>query len=61
MLAGCGQSTPDLPKDVGTSAEIGLPETDPPVLSKEVAGRIKPGMSQEEALAILQDAARNTA
>jgi len=37
-----------------------LPESDPPVLSKAVAGRIKPGMSQKEVLSVLQDAARDT-
>lgn len=59
-LVGCQQSPPTVSKETGTTAEVGLPESDPPVLFKAVADRIKPGMSQEEALAILQDAGKNT-
>lgn len=46
-------------KEIKTSAEVGLPGSDPPVLSKAVAERIKPGMSQEEVLGILREAGRN--
>jgi hypothetical protein len=60
VVAGCGRSTPVSSKDVGTTTTVGLPESDPPVLTQAVADRIKPGMSQDEALAILQDAARDT-
>jgi hypothetical protein len=59
-VAGCARSTPAPPKDVGTTATVGLPESDPPVLSRAVADRIRPGMSQEDVLAVLQDAARET-
>jgi hypothetical protein len=59
-LVGCGQGTPSLPKGAGTTAEVMFPESDPPVLSPAVADRIKPGMSWEEVLGILQDAARDT-
>ncbi len=59
-LVGCQQSSPTLSKEAGTTAAIGLPESESPVLSKAVADRIKPGMSQEEVLAILQEAASNT-
>jgi hypothetical protein len=60
LVAGCEQSSPTLPKDVGTTTTVGLPEGDPPVLTKAVSDRIKPGMPQQEVLAILQDAARGT-
>ena len=57
-LVGCGQTT--LPKESGTSTTVGLPESDPPVLTKAVADRMQPGLSQDESLSILQDAARGT-
>ncbi|HEV2969130.1 MAG TPA: hypothetical protein VGY55_04010 [Pirellulales bacterium] len=64
---GCGQNnqTPPKEKDVekeldGTSTAIALGETEPPVLTKAIADRIRPGLSQEEVLSLLQDAARNT-
>lgn len=60
VVAGCGPSTPTLPQDVGTTATVGLPESDPPVLSKAVAQGIKSGMSQDDVLSILQEAARDT-
>jgi hypothetical protein len=60
LLVGCQPSPPTSSKEAGTTAEIGLPESDPPVLSKAVADRIRPGMSQEEAVGILQDAAKDT-
>lgn len=59
-LVGCQPSAPTLSKDAGTTATLGLPESDPPVLTKAVVERIKPGMSQDEVLGILQDAASNT-
>ena len=59
-LVGCGQGTPSLPKEAGTTAEVMFPESDPPVLSPAVADSIKPGMSWEEVLGILQEAARDT-
>jgi hypothetical protein len=40
--------------------EVGLPDSDPPVLTKAVADRIKPGMSQEEVLGMLQEAGKHT-
>jgi hypothetical protein len=58
-LVGCQKSPPTLPKEAGTTAEVGIPESDPPFLSKALADRIKPGMSQEEVVGILQDAAKN--
>jgi hypothetical protein len=60
VIAGCTQRAPAPSKDAGTTSQLGLPESDPPVLTRAAADRIKPGMSQDEALAILQDAARNT-
>ena len=60
VLGGCGQGTPSLPKEVGTTAEVMFPESDPPVLSRMTADRIKTGMSWEEVLGVLQDAARDT-
>ena len=60
IVTGCGPSTPTLPKDVGTTTTVDLPESNPPVLTQAVADRIKPGMSQDEVLAILQDAAPDT-
>jgi hypothetical protein len=58
-VAGCTRSASTLPKDAGTTAEVVLPESNPPVLTLAVAERIKPGMPQDEVLAILQDAARD--
>jgi hypothetical protein len=58
-LAGCGQSEPPLSENVGTTSEIEFPVADPIMLSKDLADRIKPGMSVEEAMAILQDAVRS--
>jgi hypothetical protein len=55
MLVGCRQSeTPN----VGTTAEVQMPETDPPVITKALAERMQPGLAQADALSILQDAAR---
>jgi hypothetical protein len=51
---------PSLPKEAGTTAEVMFPESDPPVLTQTVADHIQPGMSWEEVLGILQDAARDT-
>lgn len=59
-LVGCQPSAPTLSKEAGTTAAVELPESDPPVLTKAVAERIKPGMSQEEVLGILQKAGSNT-
>ncbi len=60
MVAGCERTSPAPSKDVGTTTTVVLPESDPPVLSKLVADRLKSGMPQEEALVVLQDAARST-
>lgn len=60
LLVGCQRSPPTWTKETGTTAEVGLPDSNPPVLSKTVADRIKLGMSQEEVLSLLQDAGRNT-
>ena len=57
-MIGCGKDA--LPKDVGTSATVGLPESQLPVLTKAIADRMRPGLSQDEALTILQDAALDT-
>jgi hypothetical protein len=64
---GCGQNsqTPPKEKEVekemdGTSTAIALNETEPPVLTKAITTKIRPGLSQEEVLSLLQDAARNT-
>jgi hypothetical protein len=57
-MSGCEKNA--LPKDVGTSATVGLPEGQPPVLTKTLADRLRPGLSQVEALTILQDAALET-
>jgi hypothetical protein len=60
LLIGCGQNASTLPSNAGTTAKLELPESDPPVLTKAIADRIRPGMSQEEVLALLRDAARDT-
>jgi hypothetical protein len=60
VLVGCGQDTPSLPKGAGTTAEVMFPESDPPVLTRGNADRIQPGMSWEEVIGTLQDAARDT-
>jgi hypothetical protein len=60
IIVGCGQDTPTLPTNVGTTAELRLPESDPPVLTKAVADRIRLGMSQEGVISFLRDAARDT-
>jgi hypothetical protein len=57
-LDGCGSDRPAFTG--GTTSEVQLPESDPPVLTKAVADRIRTGMAQEEVLAILRDAARET-
>jgi hypothetical protein len=51
IVAGCGR--------FGT-AIVDLSESDPPVLSAAVGARVKVGMSQEEVLAVLRDAATGT-
>lgn len=62
LPVGCGQPAPAPPlsKEVGTTATVGLPASDPPVLSRTLAERIKPGMTQDAVLSILQDAASAT-
>jgi hypothetical protein len=57
-LAGCGSARPTIPDHIGTSTTIVLPESDPPVITKALADRIRPGMNQEEVLALLRDAGR---
>jgi hypothetical protein len=59
-LVGCGGGTPASPSHVGTTTTVKLPESDPPVLTKAVADQIRPGMTQEEVLVILRNAARDT-
>lgn len=59
-LVGCQKSPPTLSEDAGTTAGVQFPESNPPVLSKAVADRIKPGMSQDEVVGILLDAAKNS-
>jgi hypothetical protein len=59
-LTGCSTETPTLPGNVGTTSTVELPESTPPVLTKAVADRIRPGMTQEEVLVILRDASRET-
>jgi len=54
LATGC---TPAVPKDLGTTTKLDLPDSEPPVLSKAVADRIHVGMSQEEVLSLLQGAA----
>ncbi len=59
-FVGCQPSPATALKETETTAEVRLPESNPPVLSKAVADRIKPGMSQEEVLGILHEAGKNT-
>ena len=59
-IVGCGHRESALPSDVGATAEIELPASDPPVLSKALASRFQSGMRQEEILSILRDAGRDT-
>ena len=60
VLAGCGRDGPAVSPDAGTTAELQLPESNPPVLTRAVADRIRPGMPQEAVLSLLRDAARDT-
>jgi len=57
LVTGCDRRTPTLLKEAGTTAVIGFPDSDPPVLSKALTERIEDGMSQEEVVAILKEAA----
>lgn len=60
VLAGCGKEPAAPTADVGTTATLVLPESDPPVLTPAVAGRMKPGIAQDDALDVLREAARDT-
>jgi hypothetical protein len=60
MFSGCSRKAASPPSIVGTSATLVLPDSDPPVLSKSLADRIQTNMSQDDVLAILQQAAQNT-
>ena len=59
-LAGCGKEPAAPTADMGTTATLVLPESDPPVLTPAVAEWMKPGIAQEDALAVLRDATRDT-
>jgi hypothetical protein len=56
VLIGCRRNNVT---DVGTATTLQLPESEPAVLTKDIADRIQVGMSQEQALSILQAAARD--
>jgi hypothetical protein len=60
LIAGCGRPAAPPPAGVGTTASVGLPESEPPVLSAALADRLKPGMAQGEVLQTLADAAKDT-
>lgn len=60
LFSGCDSPTPQLSRDVGTTLTVELPENEAPVLSNSHAERIKLGMLQDEVVAILQEAAKNT-
>jgi hypothetical protein len=60
VFVGCGKEPAAPTADMGTTATLVLPESGAPVLTPTVAGRMKPGIAQDEALAILQEAARDT-
>jgi hypothetical protein len=59
-LVGCGTDRTASTSDVGTTAWIQFPEGNPPLLTRALADRLRPGMAQDEALDILRGAARDT-
>ena len=55
---GCGAEPTPISVDMGTTAMVQLPNTEPPILNKELADRVRVGMSQRDVLTILRDAGR---
>ncbi len=59
-IAGCRSDNPPIPSYVGTTTEIVIPESNPPVLTRALADKIRPGMAQREILAALREAGSAT-